>query len=241
MKPIKYYIPNTITCCNLLCGALAIIIALRPEMTPAGITPSHLAFLLIGLAAVFDFCDGFVARLLRAYSDMGKELDSLSDLVSFGLAPAMLVFNYMSSQATLAWMPWTAVLLAVFGGLRLAKFNVDTRQTTSFIGLPIPANAIFWIGFMAWAETHNYPGDWAMLVIVCLLSWLMVSEIPMFSLKFKSWGFKENVRRYVILIAAVIFVVTEGLSGLAWTIILYLLISLLGERYNPDKLPAEGK
>ncbi|MDE6179092.1 MAG: CDP-diacylglycerol--serine O-phosphatidyltransferase [Duncaniella sp.] len=234
MKPLKYYIPNTITCLNLLSGALAIIIALRPELAPGWITPSHFAFLLIGLAAVFDFCDGFAARLLKAYSDMGKELDSLSDLVSFGLAPARLVFNLMVAETTHSWLPWTALLLAVFGGLRLAKFNVDTRQTTSFIGLPIPSNAIFWIGFLAWAEVHGYPGDWAMLILVCLFSWLMVSEIPMFSLKFKTWGFKENVRRYVILLAAVLFVITDGLAGFAWTIILYLLISLLGKRYNPD-------
>jgi len=234
MKPIKYYIPNTITCLNLLSGALAIIIALRPELAPGWITPSHFAFLLIGLAAVFDFCDGFAARLLKAYSDMGKELDSLSDLVSFGLAPAMLVFNLMVAETTHSWLPWAALLLAVFGGLRLAKFNVDTRQTTSFIGLPIPSNAIFWIGFLAWTEVHGYPGDWAMLILICLFSWLMVSEIPMFSLKFKTWGFKENVRRYVILLAAVLFVITDGLAGFAWTIILYLLISLLGKRYNPD-------
>lgn len=234
MKPLKYYIPNTITCLNLLCGALAIIIALRPELAPGWTTPSRFAFLLIGMAAVFDFCDGFAARLLKAYSDMGKELDSLSDLVSFGLAPAMLVFNLMAAESACSWMPWTALLLAVFGGLRLAKFNVDTRQTTSFIGLPIPSNAIFWIGFLAWTEVHGYPGDWAMLILVCLFSWLMVSEIPMFSLKFKTWGFKENVRRYVILLAAVLFVITDGLAGFAWTIVLYLLISLLGKRYNPD-------
>lgn len=126
----------------------------------------------------------------------------------------------------------------VCGALRLAKFNVDTRQTTSFIGLPIPANAIFWIGALGWINVHGYPGDIVMCVLIVALSLLMVSEIKMFSLKFHTWGVRENVRRYVIMLAAVLFVITDGVAGLAWTIVLYVLISLLGKRTDPD---AEGK
>lgn len=188
------------------------------------------AFIFIGAASVFDFCDGFSARLLHAYSPLGKELDSLSDLVSFGLAPAFLVMNVMRTYGAPLWVSASALLIAVMGALRLAKFNVDTRQTTSFIGLPIPANAIFWIGTLAWIDSHAYPGNIAMVILILAVSLLMVSELKMFSLKFANLSWRENVRRYVILAAAVLFVLTEGVSGLAWTIILYILISLFGRK-----------
>lgn len=234
MKSISSYIPNTITCLNLLSGTMAVIMALDPGLTAWGIPSQTLAFILIGAAAIFDFCDGFSARLLKAYSPMGKELDSLSDLVSFGLAPAMLVLSLMRSQSASAWLPFASLLIVVCGALRLAKFNVDTRQATSFIGLPIPANAIFWIGTLSWINVHGYPGDIAMCILIAASSLLMISELHMFSLKFSSWGVKPNVRRYVIILAAIIFIITDGLAGLAWTIVLYTLISLLGKRTDPD-------
>ena len=230
MKNIKYYIPNTITCLNLLCGTLATVLALNPVMSPGYFTAQEWAFILIGLAACFDFWDGFSARLLGAYSPMGKELDSLSDLVSFGIAPAMLVMSTMLGFSAHPYVALVSLLIVVCGALRLAKFNVDTRQTTSFVGLPIPANAIFWIGALGWINVHGYPGDVVMCVLVAVVSLLMVSEIKMFSLKFSSWDFKPNVRRYVILLATVLFVITDGLAGLAWTIVLYVLISLLGKK-----------
>lgn len=238
MKSIISYIPNTITCLNLLCGTVAVVLALNPEMSMWGLAAQTWAFIFIGAATVFDFWDGFSARLLKAYSPMGKELDSLSDLVSFGLAPAMLVLSLMLSCAASKWIALASLLIVVCGALRLAKFNVDTRQTTSFIGLPIPANAIFWIGALGWINVHGYPGDIVMCVLIVVLSVLMVSEIKMFSLKFHTWGVRENVRRYVIMLAAVLFVITDGVAGLAWTIVLYVLISLLGKRTDPD---AEGK
>ena len=233
MKRFTSYIPNTITCLNLLCGALATVAALRPEVCPQGLAPHAWAFLLIGAAAVFDFCDGFSARLLKAYSPMGKELDSLSDLVSFGIAPAALVFDTIQSLSSHPVASVAALLIVACGALRLAKFNVDTRQTTSFVGLPIPANAIFWIGALSWIEVHGYPGDIVMCVIIAAVSLLMVSEVKMFSLKFATWGFRENVRRYVILLAAVLFLITDGLAGFAWTIILYILISVAGRKTEP--------
>ena len=192
------------------------------------------AWIFIGVAAVFDFCDGLTARMLHAYSPVGKELDSLSDLVSFGLAPAFLVMNEMIAEGSSVWVSCIAMMIAVMGALRLAKFNVDTRQATSFIGLPIPANAIFWIGTLAWIQSHTYPGDIAMAVIIVAVSLLMVSETKMFSLKFANLSFRENVRRYTILAAAVMFVATGGVSGFAWTIILYILISVLGKKTDPD-------
>ncbi len=237
LKDIRTYIPNTITCLNLLCGALACVAAFHTDSVIGSFSGLHVAFILIGAAAVFDFCDGLSARLLKAYSPMGKELDSLSDLVSFGLAPSFLVLNTMLAQEGCVLLAFVSLLIALMGALRLAKFNIDTRQTTSFIGLPIPANAIFWIGVLGWIEKHGYPGDWIMVALVVVLSLLMVSELKMFSLKFAQLGFRDNVRRYVVLAAAVLFVWTEGIAGLAWTILLYILISLLGKRTDPDAAP----
>ena len=234
MKNIKTYIPNTITCLNLLSGCIAVVLAFTPNRLIGPLDAHHWAWIFIGMASVFDFCDGLSARMLGAYSPMGKELDSLSDLVSFGLAPAFLVMNAMIDGGSSEAMSLVALLIALCGALRLAKFNVDTRQTTSFIGLPIPANAIFWRGMLGWINGHGYPGDIVMTVLVVVISLLMVSEIKMFSLKFANLSFRENVRRYTILLACALFVITDGVAGLAWTIILYVLISLLGKRTDPD-------
>jgi CDP-diacylglycerol--serine O-phosphatidyltransferase len=234
VKPITSFIPNTITCLNLLSGCLAVVCAFHLDSYLWGLPMIHWAFIFIGAAAIFDFCDGLSARTLHAYSPMGKELDSLSDLVSFGLAPAFLVMNTMAAQGGPVWTPWTALLIALAGALRLAKFNVDTRQTTSFIGLPIPANAIFWIGALAWLRDHAYPGDIVMIILIVLFSYLMVSEIKMFSLKFSSLAFRQNARRYLVLGASILMVITDGISALAWSIILYILISLLGKKTDPD-------
>lgn len=227
LKKIASYIPNTITLCNLLSGCAAVIMSFRLGECYGSLTAAQWVYIFIGGAAVFDFCDGASARLLKAYSNLGKELDSLSDLVSFGLAPAMLVMNTML-QAGSGIFSYGAMFIAAMGALRLAKFNVDTRQTTSFLGLPIPANAIFWIGAVAWCNQHCYFGTAPMLILIAIISLLMVSDLPMFSLKFQNFGFKDNVRRYVIILACVLFWLIEGIPGLAWTILLYLLISLLG-------------
>lgn len=190
---------------------------------------AYWVYIFIGAAALFDFCDGAAARLLKAYSLIGKELDSLSDLVSFGIAPAMLVMNTMLAAGN-GWLSYFALFIPVMGALRLAKFNVDDRQTTSFIGLPIPANAIFWVGAVAWMNQHLVPAPWVTLILVAAVSLLMVSEIPMFSLKFKNFAWRENVRRYAVIIAAVLFVIFEGIPGLAWAIIFYLVISIPADR-----------
>ncbi|WP_290389133.1 CDP-diacylglycerol--serine O-phosphatidyltransferase [uncultured Duncaniella sp.] len=234
MKSLKSYIPNTITCLNLLSGCAAVFFAFNLGMETGSLSPMSWAFIFIGAAAVFDFCDGLSARLLHAYSPGGKELDSLSDLVSFGLAPAFLVMNSMQAYGASVWVSAIALFIAVMGALRLAKFNVDTRQATSFIGLPIPANAIFWIGALAWIDSHAYPGDIVMALLIVAISLLMVSELRMFSLKFANLSWRGNVRRYVVLAAAVFFVITEGISGFAWTIVLYILISLFGKKAEAE-------
>lgn len=217
---------------NLLSGTMACIFSFIYADVVGPMEGYKWAFLFIAASAVFDFCDGATARLMHVYSDLGKELDSLSDLISFGLAPAMLMFNTIvacnGGQLT-AWA-FVAVVIALFGGIRLARFNVDERQTTSFIGLPIPANAIFWIGAVAWIHGHAYPGNVAMAAIIVVVSFLMVCNLPMFSLKFSSFGWRENFRRYLLIVAAILFLITEGLPGLSWTILLYILISALGRK-----------
>ena len=191
------------------------------------------AFIFIGIAALFDFCDGAAARLLHAYSNLGKELDSLSDLVSFGVAPGMLIYNTISAFSDCHWVAYIAILIPVMGELRLARFNIDDRQTTSFLGMPIPANAIFWIGFTAWIHRYGYPGDIVMAVLIVVMSLLMVmTRMKMFSLKFKNFDIRENLRRYIIIIAAIFFVVMYGIAGLAYAILFYVVLSLVRTKYS---------
>ena len=234
---IKNNIPNTITCLNLLSGCLASIFTFHCEEQFGIFTGYEVVFLLIGAAAVFDFFDGFAARLLQAYSALGKELDSLADLISFGLAPALLVFNTMKGyNAPDSIYPYVSLLIVIFGAIRLAKFNIDDRQSTSFIGLPIPANALFWIGLCAWFHQYNmYIGNAATIILILTFSFLMVSRLRMFSLKFKNFSFAENVKRYFIILGAILFIISYQVSGLTWTIILYLIISI----FSRTKEPAE--
>ena len=181
---IRRYIPDTITSMNLVCGVIGVVFAFSGRC--------DIAFVLMLAAAVFDFCDGLAARLLGAYSDFGKELDSLCDAVSFGVLPSVMLFSEARSFAfgAHAWVPWTALAIAVFSALRLAKFNVDTRQTSSFLGLPTPACSML-VGALCCYVAHDpgcFLGIWMSgpvfvpILTVCLCA-LLVCEIPMFSLK----------------------------------------------------------
>ena len=228
---IRKHIPNTITCMSLVSGCIATVVALQGNLLWAAIW--------IIIAAVFDFLDGFAARLLKAYSPMGKELDSLSDMVSFGVAPGMIVF-WMLSQASLSlgeigrYIPYLAFVIPAFSGLRLAKFNIDERQTTSFNGMPVPANALFWAsaGYSLAPLAQANPVLFIVVTLVVALatSLLLVSEIPMFSLKIKSVAWKGNERRYILVGCAVLFVALFGMLGIAGTILLYLLLSIFNKR-----------
>ena len=228
MNAITKNIPNSITCLNLLSGCFACLFAYKGEY--------DIVALCIGLSALFDCLDGMAARLLHAYSPMGKELDSLADLISFGLAPGFMAMHFMLYDSVFhgindsyqIWWALSALLIPVFSALRLAKFNIDARQTTSFIGLPVPANALFWIGIcQAGLQIEDKACGYAIVCLVILFSFLLISEIPMFSLKFKNLKLKENYLRYLILIAAAIFLIFFGLAGLAATIGLYIILSLL--------------
>ena len=222
MNAIRNNIPNAITSLNLLFGCMACIMALTPSCF---VTTYRLAFLFIALSAVADFLDGLVARLLHAVSAIGKELDSLADLVSFGLAPALILYSMMSPDNDL-WA-WFALMLPVFGALRLARFNVDTNQATTFTGLPIPANAIFWIGFTDWYAQHTCP-LWIVLALIVALSLLMVCPLRMFSLKMHNLSsLRENWAQYLQVVTTVVFVVLLGLPGLAAAIALYVLLSII--------------
>ena len=225
---ITRHIPNTLTCLNLFSGCVAAVMAFRAQYDWA------LLFIVIG--AVFDFFDGLAARALHAYSPLGKDLDSLADDISFGLAPSVVVFSLLRQMpypdymaAVAPYLPYSAFLIAVFSGLRLAKFNNDTRQTTSFIGLPVPANALFWASL---AASCSWAGDGTLhplllLVLIGLSSWLLVSEIPMFSLKFKDLSWAHNKLRFVFLLVCVFLLAFLQVQGLAACIVWYVLLSLL--------------
>lgn len=229
---ITRHIPNTLTCMNLFSGCIAGVMAFEAQY--------GMALLFIIISAVFDFFDGMAARALNAHSVIGKDLDSLADDVSFGLVPSLIVFSlfkemhypaYMEGVA--AWLPYAAFLIAVFSALRLAKFNNDTRQTTSFIGLPVPANALFWVSLVAGYHPLLVSESFHplyLLVLVCLFSWLLVSEIPMFSLKFKNLSWKDNKVSFSFLILCVVFLATLQVKGFATCIVWYIFVSLLTGR-----------
>ena len=184
---IKKNIPNTVTCLNLFSGCIACVMAFEARY--------ELALLFIILSSVFDFFDGMLARALNAHSIIGKDLDSLADDVSFGFAPSAIVFSlfkemyYPASMEFIApYLPYAAFLISVFSALRLAKFNNDTRQTTSFIGLPVPANALFWASLVAGAHDILISESCHpvyLFIVVCLFSWLLVAEIPMNDIAFQ--------------------------------------------------------
>lgn len=230
---IKNYIPNTITCLNLVSGCVASVMALEGNLM--------YAVVWIMLAAVFDFFDGFAARLLKAFSPIGKELDSLADVVSFGVAPGMILFvllSWLTPTLPLGglneYIPYWAFVIPAFSGLRLAKFNIDERQTTSFIGLPVPAHALFWSSLGYSVQPLLPQGGVALLVglmaLALVTSLLLVSEVPMFSLKIKSLAWKGNELRYILVACAVIFVSIWGFLGIAGTILLYVLLSIFNGR-----------
>lgn len=223
-------IPNLLTICNLLAGCAAIFFAFNLDTRYGALQALHWCWISIAAAAVFDFCDGASARGLKAYSAIGSELDSLSDLVSFGVAPAMMLLNYMMPLSQHQWLCFAAFIIPACGAYRLAKFNCDDSQATSFKGLPIPANAIFWIGMCGWIERFFFPGTAVMVILMILSGWLMVSNVPMFSLKFHNFDFKENFRRYILIAATAVFCLCWHAAGLVWAIALYVLISLWGRK-----------
>lgn len=227
LRKILNMVPNCITLLNLLSGCVAIIFAFNPFGVTDRLYGWELCAIMIGFAALFDFLDGAAARLLHAKSNIGKELDSLSDLVSFGVAPAMLLMNILLAAGG-SWCSYFALFLPLMGALRLAKFNIDDTQATTFKGLPIPANAIFWIGFAGtMAQGKLTLTNGVVIALILFMGLLMVCNMRMFSLKMSNFSFVANLNRYLIIIAAVAFVIIFGISGLALTILFYIVMSAL--------------
>jgi CDP-diacylglycerol--serine O-phosphatidyltransferase len=226
LNVIKNNIPNTITCLNILSGSLACVFALNSAEMYGNLTGYQVAFIFIALAAVFDFFDGLVARLLNSVSPIGKELDSLSDCISFGLAPSMLIYATMEHFNPGNIANYSAFLIAMFGALRLAKFNVDTTQTTTFKGMPIPANAIFWMGFVNLCY-ENGSINFAVYALIIALGLLMVCNMPMFSFKMKNFGLKDNWYRYLLIAIVVTLLATMGVTGLFYAVLAYAILSFL--------------
>lgn len=217
---MKKHIPNSITCCNLLCGCVATHFALQGNIGTA--------FAMIVAGAVFDFFDGFAARLLHVSSPVGKELDSLADVVTFGVAPSGIIFTLIGLTGGPEALQYGAFLVAAFSALRLAKFNLDERQTMGFIGLPTPANALFWASLALWMRDAGITGDVPLYILcagVLLSCWLLVSEIPMFALKFKHFGIKGNELRYSFIAVSAALLALLQLNGFAIIIPLYIVVS----------------
>ncbi len=219
-------IPNAITLINLLSGCVAIIFAFSPEEYYGGLAGYEVAFWCIIAGAAADFCDGFSARLLHAKSPIGGDLDSLSDLVTFGVAPAMILLNLLRHCPVAPWLPYTTLLIPLCGALRLAKFNVDTTQSENFKGLPIPSCALFCIGLASVITSESGFNPWAALGCIIFVSLMMISPLRMFSLKLKSLNIRTNSMRYLLVIVALAAIIFLGWAGLMVAIAFYILICL---------------
>lgn len=229
-------IPNSITCCNLISGCIATYNAFLGDI--------RMALLWIIVGAVFDFFDGMSARLLKVSSPIGKELDSLADDITFGFAPSAIIFyelsimEYPSELLMLKpYLPYFAFVMAAYSALRLAKFNLDERQSLGFIGLPTPANALFWgalfVGAQNFMESTAYMLP-VVLLMICVSCWLLISEVPMFALKFKQWGWKGNEVKYIFLISCLPLLMAFGITAfsviIAWYVVLSVVVNLRNKK-----------
>jgi CDP-diacylglycerol--serine O-phosphatidyltransferase len=211
------HLPNFLTCCNLLCGCFAIVFLFEGRSIPAAY--------FVWAACVFDFFDGFAARLLKFSSPIGKELDSLADMVSFGLLPSLVMYFMLDKVSGNQYIPYLAFLIAVCSALRLAIFNVDETQKDSFRGVPTPANALF-ITSLPLVTISWLSNEWVLIVITIVFSLLMVSRIELFALKFKNFSWDDNKIRFTFIALAVLLVAVFQLVALPLIILSYILLSL---------------
>lgn len=235
---MKKHIPNFITTLNLFSGCIGIILALQYSRL------DYAAYFIV-IAALFDFMDGMAARLLHVKSEIGKELDSLADVVSFGVLPGIIVYQLMANSpntpaagSLISIFPLISLIIPILSAVRLAKFNLDTRQTTSFIGLPVPANALFLgslplikmqAGFsdsLSWLNviTDNY---YILAIIAIGMSLLLVSEIPLISLKFRNLKFADNKPQFILVVIAIISFILITFTAIPLIILSYILLSLI--------------
>lgn len=219
---ITRHIPNFLTCSNLFCGCIGVVFVLNGNLTSAAY--------FVWVACVFDFLDGFAARMLKVSSPIGKELDSLADMVSFGLLPAMVMYVMLqdSNSYGYGYLPYFAFSIAIFSAIRLAIFNIDETQSDSFKGLPTPANALFitslplLTGNIAIALFE----PWILCAIVAISSYLLVSGIPLFALKFKNFSWKENKIRFTFLVLSAVLLAVLKIAAIPVIILLYVTLSL---------------
>jgi CDP-diacylglycerol---serine O-phosphatidyltransferase len=228
-KRIKKHLPNFITCANLFSGCIGIVLAFKGELVAA----SYAIF----LSAIFDFFDGLASRVLKSFSGIGKDLDSLADMVSFGVLPAVIMYQLFLQAHQIDkvsnWLNFIAFLIPVFSALRLAKFNVDTRQAEHFIGLPTPANAILIASFPIIISHHNrfygpyLSNPYVLPCFVVVMCALLVAEMPMLSLKFKNSDFNENIFRYLLLLFSAILILFFKFAAVPVIIFIYIILSII--------------
>lgn len=219
---IKKYIPNFLTCCNLICGCLGIVYCLEERSIPAAY--------FVWVAALFDFLDGFAARLLKVHSIIGKELDSLADVVSFGVLPSLVMYKLVAASSSVIWLPYVAFMIAAFSALRLAIFNVDESQTDSFKGLNTPANTLFItsLPLLSGSVATWLSQDWLLVLITIVFSLLMVSPIKFFAFKFKNFTWADNRSRFSFIGLSAVLLIIFQVAAVPLIILLYILTSLIG-------------
>jgi CDP-diacylglycerol--serine O-phosphatidyltransferase len=225
---VKKHIPNAITCANLFSGCIGIVYAFNGQLETA-------AYFVL-LSGIFDFFDGLAARLLNVKSDIGKELDSLADMVSFGFLPGVVMFQLLKqSDYTSEYLPYLGFIITVFSALRLAKFNIDTRQTENFIGLNTPMNTLFIVSLPFIQQ--DYPAligsTILLLAFIVVLSGLLVSEIRIFSLKFSSTSWKLNKLKYIFLILSALLIPFLKFAAVPFILVLYIVLSIIHFKQNP--------
>ncbi|MDB4903302.1 MAG: CDP-diacylglycerol--serine O-phosphatidyltransferase [Mucilaginibacter sp.] len=226
---LKKHLPNAITCANLFSGCIGIVLAFKGELIAA----SYAIF----LAAIFDFFDGLASRVLKSFSSIGKDLDSLADVVSFGVLPGVIMYQLFLQARQIdnvsSWLNFIAFLIPVFSALRLAKFNIDTRQAENFIGLPTPANAILIASFPMIINHNNrfympcLLNPYILSGLVVVMCSLLVAELPMMSLKFKNSDFNENIYRYLLLLFSAILILFFKFAAVPVVIFIYITLSII--------------
>ncbi len=237
-KRVRKHLPNFITCANLFSGCVGIVLAFQGEMIFA-------AYALF-LAAIFDFFDGFASRVLQSFSGIGKDLDSLADMVSFGVLPSVILYQLFLQAPQIdkvsTYLNFSAFLIPVFSALRLAKFNTDTRQAEIFIGLPTPANAILIASFPLILQ--QYPSlsryilnPYGLTVFIIVMCALLVMEMPLMSLKFKNRDFNRNIYRYLLLLFSAILILFFKFVAVPVVIFIYITLSIIQFKFANDKVP----
>jgi len=246
---IKKNIPNLFTLCNLLCGCIAIVFAFEGNLIWSAY--------IVGISCVFDFLDGMVARLLKAYSELGRQLDSLADMVSFGVVPGIVVYQMVARSLDLdkagfdllefnKWMTFIPFSIILFSAVRLAKFNIDTKQSDSFIGVPTPANAILFCSIpliVNWDRNFSYTqynhqlllNPYLLICLSLVMSFLLVAPIPLFALKFKNFSWTDNKVRFIFLALSLLLLIVFQFAGIPLIIILYIVLSVINNFLTSSK------